>query len=219
MLNIEAATYDTLTSLPLFMGMGAQELTVMLERVNFNRITLSANQRFIAQGDSCQHLVLLTQGTMTVVTTSPLNDWTLTETIQAPAVLEPEVLQGRQRCYQSSYRAETSCQLLQVQKEQVSQTLMHIPVWRINFLNIISSMAACRLQMLTPAPAPTVDENIRLLLLRMCRTTKGKHTLHISQTRLGEYLATGRKSISPALKRLQKAGIINYCRQNITIET
>lgn len=197
-----AQLYDKLTSIPLFRGISGEDLATITERVHLRWINLEPEQFFIREGEQCNHIAVLYEGQMWI--TSRGKDYEVTETIDAQHIIEPEQLHGLECRYRRTYKAKTTCKVLLISKKDIRQTLMHVPVWRINFLNHISLKYTKQMDRETPTPMSMKDRIMRF-------GTSGEsqhpqHTLHIRMEDLGNYLGETRRTISRHLHELASEG-------------
>lgn len=83
--------YIRATSLPLLQGLSAEHILQMQERGAMRIISMEPEEGdIVVEGQFCKNLILLMEGTIACTTKG--KDWTLTEEIHAPEVIEEETL-------------------------------------------------------------------------------------------------------------------------------
>lgn len=191
--------YDKLTSLPLFRGISGEDLAIIADRVHFRWLKLATDQPLIQEGESCNHLIILCEGELNRTTNYDNNICAVTDGVVGPAVIEPEQLYGLQCRYRSSYRAATSCRLVLVSKDDIRKTLINVPIWRINLLNMLTANY-CKLR---EATTPRYYDLKEMILHFRAERPK---QVRIRMVDLGHYLGAARKTISNALHELEAEG-------------
>lgn len=193
--------YESLATLPLFRGISAQELASIADKVHLRWLNIVSDQPFIQADEPCQHIAYLTEGEMTKTTSYDNATYTVTERIKGPCIIEPEQLYGLTCAYQSNYRTVTTCKLLLISKQDIRDTLMNIPIWRINLLNHYASMIG-KLKRDNEARPYDIKEKI------MHFGAERPQTLKIRMIDLAHYLGTSRTTISHILHELESEGKI-----------
>ena len=150
---MERSMFETLLELPLFQGLGKDDLTQIIETVKFNFTTFEQNQIIARQDEVCNHLLFLLKGNLTVSTRSDDHQFTLTERIQAPGVLQAEALYGIYPRFTHTYTAQSDTCILSVEKQAVNHIFMSYEVFRINIMNLLSTQIFKNQRLLWRSPA------------------------------------------------------------------
>lgn len=194
-----AKLYETLTSLPLFRGISASELTRVADEVKLRWVNIGPDQPFIQADEPCHHLVYLVEGELLRSSTHDNGIYTVSQYVKAPCLIEAEQLYGLSCAYQANYRTTTACKVLLITKDDVRRTLLDIPVWRINLLNLYAS-TLCK-ERSSNAPKPyNLQEQV------MHFGAERPVTLRIRMADLARYMGVSRTTISHALHELERQG-------------
>ena len=191
--------YDRLTRIPLFRGVSGEDLAYIADRVNLRWMQIGSDQPFIQSSEPCHHLAVLMGGEMLRITHCDGDIYILTELLTGLEILEPEQLYGLHCRYRSDYRTRTSCQILLISKEDIRQTFMNIPVFRINWLNLMSVRCNRLIEALQPRPRNLKEDIMHFMGPQAV-------SLRIRMIDLGRYLGAARKTISDALHELEEEG-------------
>ena len=191
--------YERLTQIPLFRGISGEDLAYIADRVNLRWMQIGSDQPFIQMSEPCLHLAVLMEGEMLRITRSDGDTYTLTELLTGVQMLEPEQLYGLHCRYRSDYRTRTSCRMLLISKEDIRQTLMNIPVFRINWLNLMSVRCNRLIEALQPRPRNLKEDIMHFMGPQAV-------SVRIRMIDLGKYLGAARKTISDALHELEQEG-------------
>ncbi len=209
--------HQILTSMPLLQGIDGIELNHLLEREYVKRLMLDEGDIWVYQGTGARHLAFLAKGQMNAETQSADGRYTFTESFVAPTVIEPEVLYGIQRTFGSTYKAVSECQLLLIAKEDVNRMVSTNEVFRINYFNLLSTLAIRRRKGLMPIPVATLADRLRLFFRSHATEPKGPISFHIRMSDLAQYTGTTRSLVSNALHHMENEGLLSVSRSNIVI--
>ena len=214
---MDSKAHDILTSLPLFQGVGALDVVRILDNVNCELQRLDAGQRWQQQGDVCQQLVCLVSGSMRVTTAYADGKYKFTELMESPKVIEPDILFGIQRQYTASYTAECSCQLLTIPKNDISRMLFSIEVFRLNFLNLLSTCSVRHREASLPQPVSNTTTRFVQFIQAHTSSPTGWKQMNIRQEDLCLYLGISRMVVSGLLHNLENKGLIRLSRNTIEV--
>ncbi len=216
---METRMYQVMTSIPLFVGMSAQDLIQVLDREHLTEENLSPNEVFVHQGEPCRQLYALVSGTMLVSTQSADARLTVEETIQGPLMLEPDSLYGIGRHWRSTYVCQSECQLMAIRKDSVARLIAGYETFRINMLNTLSTLSTRRA--LQPWALPVDTTPHRLLQLLASLAAYGRSPRRVYRTNmqsLGEYLGITRSLVGRLLHDLQDDQLLTFSRNTIEIQ-
>ncbi|MBQ8050931.1 MAG: Crp/Fnr family transcriptional regulator [Bacteroidaceae bacterium] len=207
-----------LASLPLLQGISALDISqLIMENVGTRELSLEDGERFVTQGDVCQHLAFLLDGTFRTTTDYPERSYNFTEYLSGPMVIEPDVLYGIQRQFVSTYEALGTCHLLLIPKSDVNRLLFSIEVFRLNYLNLLSTLSVRRRQASLPPPLPNLRARICQFFALHATTPSGTKQFRIRMSDMARYLDTTRARISVVLHEIQAERLIRIDRNFIEI--
>ncbi len=215
---MDARMYETLNSLPLFMGMNVEDLVTIIHHENITVDALEPNEVFVHQGDSCSKLAILMRGSMQVSTTTEDEMMCCREAITAPLLLEPDILYGIQRSWSSTITAIEDCYLLLIEKNSISRLIARSETFRLNYLNALSTLSARRRQF--QWAVPIMNPQHRLLQFLVSHTMYkhyGEKRFYAPMRYLGECTGMSRKLVGQVLAELSKEGVVSYGRSEINI--
>lgn len=208
----------TLLSLPLLQGMSALDMSqIMLEEVNTQEVTLKDGDCLVNQGTVCQHLTFLVEGMIQATTVYYHKSYSFVEFLTGPLVIEPDILYGIQRHFQSTYVAVGSCRLLLIPKDDVNRKLFKIDVFRLNYLNLLSTLAVRRREYALPLPTPDLKARVSNFFARHSMQANGRMIFNIRMSDMAQYLDASRVLISNVLHQLEDEGLLVLDRNYIEI--
>lgn len=210
--------YDTMTSIPLFLGMNAQDLHTVIEKSHMDIQLLEPGETLALQGERCSQLTVLLRGEMMVETRMADHALSVEETLQGAAVLEPDSLYGIGRRWQSTYRARTECRVMEMPKDSVSRLIAGFEIFRINYINLLSTLATRRHQQMWTMPEMSNRRRlVHFLLTHTLYNIGGRKVYHTRMEDLGRYLGVTRSLVGKFLGELQADGLLTYDRNVIEV--
>ena len=209
--------FDTLTALPLFKGMGHDELSRLAGRTKFDFIKLQAGRMAVCCGQPTGRLLMLAGGRLQAKTYSADGAYCITEEIDAPYTIEPERLFGLHQASASTFTALTDANLIAISKVEVAHLCDEFIAFRLNLLNLLATEAQRRAERLWLAPPADLRGRIAGFVTARCLTPRGRKQVSILMERLAAEVNDSRLDVSHALKSMRDAGLIEQGRGLITI--
>ena len=209
--------YDRLLQFPLFQGMSHAELMQVVAHTKIGFSKSTAGKRIVREGDNCTHLYFLIGGTLEATTTADDHGYAITEHLTAPYILQPERLFGIQQRYTSTFKAETECHFITIDKQEVMLLLETQLVFRLNLLNIMATDS----QRMHRRAWRTAPKSLRERLVRYffsrCLYPAGPKTFYVLMKQIADDLNDSRLDISHALNDMQRDQQLSLHRGRIEI--
>ena len=194
-----------LKDMPLFMGLSKKDLEEAIVHTHCNRKHHKKGSVITAEGKQCDSLFFVSEGWVRITTENDNHAYRMEETIQAPIIIEPDKLFGMTTLYHSTYIAHTTCEVLEITKDEVMRLIEQYLIVRLNLLNIICR----RTQHLEHLPWTPYNDNavdaITAFIKAHVHYPAGKKVLYIKMAQLAKELGYGRLEISKALNALAEA--------------
>lgn len=208
--------FETLLQLPLFQGLCHEDFTYILEKVKMHFVKHKAGETILESGAACNQLCFLLKGDLSAVTTHD-NLYTFVEQIKAPYLIEPHSLFGMDTTYVSSYVSQTKAHTVSVDKKFVLSHLFNYEIFRLNYMNIVSSRAQNMYARLWSNPANNLEEKISRFILTHVEKPQGEKILKVKMDDLAACLGSTRLNTSKALNSMQEQGLLVLHRKEIVI--
>ena len=200
--------YDRLLQFTLFQGMSHADLMQVAGHTKFDFSKLPSGKRLVRAGEACNRLIFVTSGHLIAETQSDVG---------APYTIQPANLFGIAQRYTTTFRTETPCSLITLDKQEILLLLETQLVFRLNMLNLLATESQ-RLYHNQWRQAPTT---LRLRLTRYFFSRSiypaGAKTFHILMKQLASDLNASRIDVSKALNQLQADGLLTLHRGRIEI--
>ena len=214
---MEITMYDTLLQLPLFQGLCKDDFTNIIEKVKFHFHHFKAGETLLAQGETCNRLVFLLDGTISSHTLNPEQNYHLTEIHHGPFIIEPYSLFGMQTTFMATYKAHTDARLLTIDKSFILSDLNHYEIFRINYLNMLSNRCQYTANKLCNIHIGTLNGKFVDFFRHRCIRPEGEKNLRITMEDLANIIGETRINVSKLLNDLQAKGLLQLRRREIFI--
>lgn len=209
--------YDKLIATPIFQGMTRESLIQAVGQTKLAFMRFAPGKEIKHEGESCDRMAILIGGKAIATATSDDKSYSFEETISAPFLLQPECIFGLTQRHTRTFTAKTKCEIAAINKNDVLQLSDDFIIFRINLLNILSTLAQKSSHYPWRAtPESTNKKIIRFFESHLMRPA-GEKTIRIKMTRLAEETGEPRHAISAELNRMKASGLINFSRGIITI--
>ncbi len=209
--------FDRLLEVPLFQGIGRREFMEIVGKVKLAFCKKRNASVIVCEDELCGSLIFVLSGQFSVEHVSDDRSYRLTEWGRGPAVVQPENLFGLRTRYTSTVRAVGDVQLLEIDKRSVTEILSRFEIFRINFLNLVSSRAQySRRRLWKSLPGSVEGRFVQFLAARSMRPA-GHKSLNIGMVRLADELGVTRLTVSRMLRRLEEKHYLTVGRQRIDI--
>jgi len=196
--------YEKLLLFPLFQGMSRDDLEQVAGHTRFGFSKIAPGSTIVAEGDDCQQLYFLVSGTLRVETMSDDRGYTVVEQLEAPVILQPEVVFGYTQRYSHTYIAQTDASFITVGKDEVLRLSEDFLVFRLNLLNMFATQTQKSSRLLWQHVPTSLEDRIVRFFVQHCIYPAGPKVFYILMNRLAEELNDSRLNVSRALNALQR---------------
>ena len=209
--------YEKLLLFPLFQGMSRDDLEQVAGHTRLGFSKINAGTTVVADGDDCQQLFFMINGTLRVETMSDDRGYTVVEQLEAPVILQPEVIFGYTQRYTHTYIAQTDANFIAIGKDEVLRLSEDFLVFRLNLLNLFATQTQKTVRMLWQHVPDSLENRIVRFFAQHCLYPAGPKVFHILMNRLADELNDSRLDVSRALNALQRDGKIVLRRGRVEI--
>lgn len=214
---MKTTMYDNLLLLPLFQGLSKNDMTTIIEKVKLHFLTYQKGETILQQGEPCNQLCFLLNGEVMVQTKDAHNDFSLSEILKEPYIIEPQSVFGMYTHYTASYLAHTPVNVMTIDKSFILSELCNHEIFRINYLNILSNRAQVTYQKLWNTHIGTIDEKFINFIAHRSQLQEGEKKLTITMEDLANLINETRINLSRLLNDLQSKGLVQLKRKEIFI--
>lgn len=209
--------HNSLQQLPLFQGMSNADLTNIIEHTKFGFAKVLKGKTVIQENDECTNLVFLLNGTLYAHSVSDDHSYKVIETLNAPAVIQPERLFGLTPRFSSTFLAASDVNLMTLDKNEAVFLTNKFIIFRINLFNMFTTQTQKMIrQSWRKRPTDTRQRIIRFIENR-CIRPAGDKEIQIHMETLADEINEGRLNVSKVLNRMDKEGLIQLHRGGIYV--
>lgn len=209
--------YDTLLELPLFQGLGKNDITEILTKVKFNFKKHNPGEYIIRQDEECKKVVFLLNGKLMAETNSRNKSYTFCELISTPGVIELYSLFGIHPRYHSSYIAEEDTNTLSIDKQYLLNELSKYATFKFNFANIICTRAQFLYQRIWSDGSGDLQTRFVQFIMMHSLRPAGYKLIKTKMEDLAFLLNDRRINLSRVLNEMQDNNLISLRRKEIEI--
>ena len=209
--------HTTLLALPLFLGMSRSDIADVVSQTKFGFMRFGRSKTIISEGDVCDSIYILINGTISTTSRADDNSYSLTETIHAPTVIQPERIFGLTQRYSLTVVALSACNFIRLSKTEILRLSEQYEIFRLNLLNIISTQGQ-RIARLPWHPKPKdIHSKIIRFFISHCQRPVGTKSFNIKMETLATEIGESRLNVSRELNRMHDTGLIQITRGIIHI--
>lgn len=209
--------FETLLRLPLFQGLGSNELMDIVNRTQMEFRTEPNGVELVKEGDICDKLLFLLDGKIYAETTNSNHRFILGEILSAPFVFQPECLFGLTTRFTKSFYVKDDAQLLILSKQTIVEQFFHYEIFHFNLLNLLSSQIQQAQKLLWKETSKDLMHKFVFFVQTRAIRPAGEKILKIKMEDLASFLGETRLNISRMLHALHEEKLIEINRKEIII--
>lgn len=202
--------YEQLMQLPLFQGVSADSITLLVEKLPFHFLKYRNGEQILAAGDACTHIRFIVSGKVRLETPCAHLKVSLSQTLSTPNVLAPEYLFGRETVYPYAAFADGPCGILQLRKSDYIKMINSDKVFLFNILNYLSSGSQRGMASALSIRDGSVAERLAILVDMLIAPGAADISLRYKQKDLCTLLSTQRTTLVSSLDKLCEQDILDY---------
>ena len=209
--------YDSLQSSPLFQGLTSDNMLQIIGQTKFTFRKIAAGDIIKKEGEQCNRLALVVNGQAKSIAYADDHGYSIEENVAAPYTLQPECMFGLQLHYTRTFIATTTCDIVEIDKDDLMRISDEFIIFRMNLVNYISALSQKTTRKLWhPIPADAHDRIVHFIKTH-CSSPTGPKTMRIKMTRLAQETGLGRRAVSEILNTMQDENLLTFSRGIIEI--
>lgn len=209
--------YDKLLGLPLFQGLSSSDLQNIVSHVKFGFLKYNKGQIVVDEDMPCKGLLFVLDGELEMLSTPADHSFVIAETPHTPIAIEPERIFGLYQRYARRYVAKSQCHCIFVGKDDVMHLATEYVVFRLNLLNIISTLSQRSFRQLWSHQNTDDESRVVNFFKHHCALPSGQKVIRIKMQQLADCINVARLDVSNVLNKLDSEGKIILQRGIITI--
>lgn len=213
----EIHLYDRFQEFPLFQGLKEKDLMNIISETKLDFRKVCKDKNVVREGDKCDSLCLLLDGTICQETPSIDRSYIVFEYFTAPTVICFDSVFGTTLRYRSSVSARTDVSCVAIRRKDIVNMTAEYDTIRFNVLNTLA--INCRKMgrsIWGPAPV-TLRGWIERFIVAHCSYPAGEKKLKIKMDTLAEEINASRLAVSYELNAMESEGLIRRGRGFFTV--
>lgn len=215
---MELTMFERLLQLPLFQGMGTQEVTDIMEHVRLDFVKYHPGDECVFQGDACRRLIYIISGQVASEYRDADGRFTFMEDLPNLKVIEPYNMFGMYQKFSRTYSFTSEGITLAIDKSVLLQQLLVNNIVKLNLLNLVCNRYQQTLRLLCDVPDGDAREKIIRFLLAHSTSPKGRKMVRIKMTDLANIIHETRLNVSSVLNDLEESGLLTLQRGGFIVE-
>lgn len=209
--------YDILKELPLFRGIDEKQLGELISKTKFHFLKYLTGETVLNAGEPCTHIKFIISGAARFTISNYNERVKVSQTLEAPNVIAPEFLFGKDPFYPSSGFALETTGILQIAKQDYVRILNSGAVFLYNYLNTISTEAQKGVDGILAVTSGSLDQRIAFWIIALTQSGATDITLTCKQRDLYSLFGVQRSSFIATLDSMKEKGLIDYNSTEINV--
>ena len=185
---------------------------------SFELKTYKKGEVICLQGNLCDKIHILLQGTLAVEKLDESGDYFSIKLFEEQAVIGGSLVFGTKKIYPNTISAVTNCKVLTIKRENLFNLFFENRALLREFLNSISDNTLYVSEKLSDAVQLTLRQKLKAYLLAESkRQNSNTIILPITKTRLASLLGVRRSSLSRELSRMQTEKLLFYVNRRVVM--
>lgn len=204
-------------TLPLFKGISYKRVSEMVGNTRLAFFKYLAGQEIFSAGAKCDRIKFVFAGSVRLTMTSSSERVTISQTLKAPAIIQPDYLFGRNTHYPVSAVAVDTVSIIEIDKASLLNLLREDEIILFNYLNILSTDAQKSTDGMMAVISGSIEERIAFWIISMTQMGSEDIVLKARARDLYTVFGVARSSFMAALDRMVAMGIIEYTANEIKV--
>lgn len=209
--------YENLMGLPLFNGVSYNRLSEIVGNTKLSFLKYLPGEKIIASGTPTSELMFIIGGKARLTITNHNERFSLHQTLEAPSVVYPDFLFGRNTLYPASATAIDTVSILRISKNDLISIMRLDEVVLFNYLNYVSTNAQKAIDGVLALTTGSLEERIAFWIISLSQRDAKDIVLSCRQRDLYTLFGVQRSSFISTLDSMKERGLIDYSNNEIKV--
>lgn len=209
--------YEILMALPLFHGVSRQRIMQVAESTRFHFLKFADGEPIVSPGEECTHVKVIISGSARVCMSGRDSRFRVCQTLEAPDVVFPDFLFGRDTHYPCSVTAIGDTGVLQISKAEYVKILSTDEIFLYNLLNHLSMNAQKSIDGVLALTTGSLERRIAFWVVALTQPSGKDIVLECRHRDLYSLFGVQRSSFMATLDAMVEEGLIGYTPNQISI--
>lgn len=209
--------YENLMGLPLFNGVSYNRISEIVGNTKLSFLKYLPGESIVKAGAPCTDLMFVIGGKVRLTISNNNDRFYLRQTLEAPSVVSPDFLFGRNTLYPASVSAIDTVSIMQIAKSDFISIIRTDEVCLFNYLNFISTNAQKAIDGVLALTTGSLEERIAFWIIALSQRDAKEITLSCRQRDLYMLFGVQRSSFFNTLDSMKERGLIDYSPNEIRV--
>lgn len=209
--------YENLMTLPLFKGVSYNRVSDIVGKTRLGFLKYLPGDPLVRVGEPCTGIKFIITGSVRLTIHNVSDRFRVMQTLNAPSVISPDFLFGRDTLYPADGVAIDTVSVMQIAKSDFISLLHEDEIILFNYLNILSTNAQKAINGVMALTSGSLEERIAFWIIALTQMDATDIVLQARQRDLYALFGVQRTSFMAALDSLRDRGIITYSTNEINV--
>lgn len=209
--------YENLMTLPLFKGVSYNRVSEIVGKTRLGFLKYLPGDPLVRVGEPCKGIKFIITGSVRLTIHNVSDRFRVMQTLNAPSVISPDFLFGRDTLYPADGVAIDTVSVMQIAKSDFISLLHEDEIILFNYLNILSTNAQKAINGVIALTSGSLEERIAFWIIALTQMDATDIVLQARQRDLYALFGVQRTSFMAALDSLRDRGIITYSTNEINV--
>lgn len=209
--------YENLMGLPLFNGVSYNRLSEIVGNTRLAFSKYLPGEKILEAGDPCTRMMFVIGGSVRLTVRNSTDRFTVSQTLEAPTVVSPDFLFGRNTLYPATVTAIDTVSIMQIEKNDFINIIRSDEVCLFNYLNYISTNAQKAIDGVLALTSGSLEERIAFWIIALTQRDAKEVILSCRQRDLYTLFGVQRSSFINTLDGMKARGLIDYTSTEIRV--
>lgn len=209
--------YENLMVLPLFNGVSYNRISEIVGNTRLAFSKYLPGEKIIEAGDPCTRMMFVIGGSVRLTVRNSTDRFIVCQTLEAPTVVSPDFLFGRNTLYPATVVAIDTVSIMQIEKNDFINIIRSDEVCLFNYLNYISTNAQKAIDGVLALTSGSLEERIAFWIIALTQRDAKDVTLACRQRDLYTLFGVQRSSFISTLDSMKERGLIDYTPTEIRV--
>lgn len=209
--------YENLMTLPLFKGVSYNRVSEIVGKTRLGFLKYLPGDPLVRVGEPCTGIKFIITGSVRLTIHNVSDRFRVMQTLNAPSVISPDFLFGRDTLYPADGVAIDTVSVMQIAKSDFISLLHEDEIILFNYLNILSTNAQKAINGVLALTSGSLEERIAFWIIALTQMDATDIVLQARQRDLYALFGVQRTSFMAALDSLRDRGIITYSTNEINV--
>lgn len=209
--------FELLLELPLFRGVSHSRMAQVVGQAKFHFLKYPAGETIVRADEPCMHLCCVISGRVRSTIVNESGRFSVSQTLNAPAVLSPEFLFGRRTSHPADVEALDDVSLLKISKSDFVKILYSDEVFLFNYLNTLSVSAQKSVEGMLSLTNGSLAERIAFWIVALTQPDGVDISMQCRMRDLCAIFGVQRAVFDASLSQMSDEGILSYDSRQINV--